>query len=149
MIRGRRGVSEVLGAIVIAILVLGMSASYILFEMERSERETFSLIDLIRRAERRQKILLSLIYYQVNDGQLEVFLYNFGDVSATPVKILTDVEVDSFEIYDASVGDGGLRLDVIPSETLVKLVLPVPSENTFSFVLVTEEGGIFVWEMML
>jgi len=149
MIRGRRGVSEVLGAIVIAVLVLGMSASYILFEMERSERETFSLIELIRRAERRQKILLSLIYYQVNDGQLEVFLYNFGDVSATPVKILTDVEVDSFEIYDASVGDGGLRLDVIPSETLVKLVLPVPSENTFSFVLVTEEGGIFVWEMML
>jgi len=149
VIRGRRGVSEVLGAIVIAVLVLGMSASYILLEMERSERETFSLIDLIRRAERRQKILLSLIYYQVNDGQLEVYIYNFGDVSVTPVKILTDVEVDLFEIYDASVNNGGLPLNEIPSETLVKLVLPVPSTDTFSFVLVTEEGGIFVWEMML
>jgi len=149
VIRGRRGVSEVLGAIVIAVLVLGMSASYILLEMERSERETFSLIDLIRRAERRQKILLSLIYYQVNDGQLEVYIYNFGDVSVTPVKILTDVEVDSFEIYDASVNNGGLTLNEIPSETLVKLVLPVPSTDAFSFVLVTEEGGIFVWEMML
>ena len=58
----RRGVSEVLGAIVIAVLVLSMSVSYVLLEMERSGRETHSLIDLIRRAERQQRQLLSLIY---------------------------------------------------------------------------------------
>jgi len=62
-LRRRRGVSEVLGAIVIAVLVLGMTASYVLLEMERSGRETHSITDLIRKAEKRQKQLLSLIYY--------------------------------------------------------------------------------------
>ena len=46
--RWRRGVSEVLGAIVIVVLVLGMTASYVLLEMERSGRETHSIIDLIK-----------------------------------------------------------------------------------------------------
>ena len=77
--RGRRGVSEVLGAIVIAVLVLSMSASYVLLEMERSGRETYSIIDLIRKAEKRQKQLLSLIYYQKKGSDLKIYIYNYGE----------------------------------------------------------------------
>ena len=116
--RCRRGVSEALGAIVIAVLVLGMTASYVLLEMERSGRETHSIIDLIRKAERSQKQLLSLIYYQRSGGNLKVYIYNYGDEASTPQRILTDRKVPLSEVSIWSM-DAGEACSSLPQPLVV------------------------------
>jgi len=143
----RRGVSEVLSAILIAVIVMGMSISYTLFEMERSERQTMSLIDLIRGAEIRQKQLLSLIYYYEEGGVLKVYIYNFGDVPSTPKRIFTDREVPLSEVTIKDPSSGELYDTILP-KTLVEIALPAPAEaGIFTLVILTEKGGIFSWEM--
>ena len=142
----RRGVSEVLGAIVMAVLVLGMTASYVLLEMERSGRETHSIIDLIRKAEKRQKQLLSLIYYQRSGGSLKVYIYNYGDEASTPQRILTDREVPLSQISMKNM-DAGEMCSSIPPKTLVELTLPDPASSNFTLVIITREGGVFSWRI--
>ena len=144
--RGRRGVSEVLGAIVVAILVLGMSVSYILLEMERAGRETYSIIDLIRKAERRQRQLLSLIFYRRQGSDLKLYIYNYGDEYSTPKRILTDREVPLSKVRMRNM-DTGEEVSSIPPKTLVELTLPAPSADSFTLVIITEEGGVFSWKI--
>ena len=146
MLRCRLGVSEVLGAIVITILVLGVSASYILLGMERSGGETLSIIELIRRAERRQNQLLSLIYYQRQNGDLKVYIYNYGDEPSTPKRIFADREIPLSKISIKNMDTGDL-IGNIPPKTLVELTMPSPSTEDFILVLITEEGGIFSWKI--
>jgi hypothetical protein len=93
MLKGRRGVSEVLGAILIAVIVMAMSATYVMLEAGRSTRETMSIVDLIRAAEKRQKQLLSLTYYYKQGDSLKLYIYNYGEESSTPKLILVDGEV--------------------------------------------------------
>ena len=145
--RGRRGVSEVLGAIVIAVLVLGMSASYVLLEMERSGREMYSIIDLIRKAEKRQKQLLSLIYYQKKGSDLKLYIYNYGEEPSTPQRILADREVPLSSVSMKNM-DTGKKCNSIPPKTLVELTIkPVPSPDSFTLVIITREGGVFSWKI--
>ena len=148
MMRGRRGASEVLGAIVIAVLVLGMSVSYVLLEMGRAGRETLSMIELLRRAERRQKQLLSLVFYRASGGSLYVYLYNFGEAEAALTRILTDREVPPSEATLRN-ADTGEVIDVIPPRILVELVIPAPSMDEFTLVLVTDAGGVFSWKLVI
>ena len=144
--RGRRGVSEVLGAIVIAVLVLSMSVSYVLLEMERAGRETYSIIDLIRKAEKRQKQLLSLIFYQKKGGNLKVYIYNYGEEYSTPKRILTDREVSLSSVSMKNM-DTGAAVSNIPPKTLVELTMPAPSTDSFTLVIITGEGGVFSWKI--
>lgn len=146
--RGRRGVSEVLGAIVIAVLVLSMSVSYVLFEIERSGRETLSIIELIRKAEKRQKQLLSLIYYQKKGSDLKVYIYNYGEEASTPQRILTDREVPLSSVSMKNM-DTGQACSSIPPKTLVELTMPAPSADSFTLVIITDEGGVFSWKISI
>jgi hypothetical protein len=107
----RRGVSEVLGAILIAVIVMGMSATYVTLEASRSKAETMSVVDLIRAAERKQRQLLSLIYYYKQGNNLKLYFYNYGSETSTPKLILADQEVvfwrtvwtfEWFEVTDSS-----------------------------------------------
>jgi len=145
-LRDRRGVSEVLGAIVIAVLVLSMSASYILLEMERSGKETYSIIDLIRKAEKRQKQLLSLIYYQKKGDNLKLYIYNYGEEPSTPQRILADREVPLSSVSMKNM-DTGKKCNSIPPKTLVELTMPAPASTSFTLVIITREGGIFSWKI--
>jgi hypothetical protein len=145
-LRRRRGVSEVLGALVIAVLVLSMSVSYVLLEMERSGRETQSIIELIRRAGKRQNQLLSLIYYQKKGGDLKVYIYNYGEETSTPERILTDREVPLSQVSIKDMDTGG-AISSIPPKTFVEVTLPAPSADSFTLVLITEEGGVFSWKI--
>jgi len=145
-LRGRRGVSEVLGAIVIAILVLGMSVSYVLLEMDRAGSETYSVVDLIRGAEKQQKQLLSLIYYRMQGGRLILYIYNYGEEPSTPQRIMTDKEVP-LSLVSMENMDTGDMISSIPPKTLVELTMPAPSADSLTLVMVTEEGGVFSWKI--
>ena len=60
---GRRGVSEVFGALLLAMVMLAVTVTYVTFELQRTSREVHGIVDLIRTAEKRQSVLLSLTYY--------------------------------------------------------------------------------------
>lgn len=113
MLRDKRAVSEVLGAVLIAVIVMAMSATYIMFEAGRSARETMGIVDLIRAAEKSQSQLLSLTYYYRQDSSLKLYVYNYGKETSTPKMILIDQEVVfwrtvwTFEWYEVTDSNGG------------------------------------------
>jgi len=153
MLKGRRGVSEVLGAILIAIIVISMSVTYVMFGLERSSRETTSIIELIRAAEKRQRQLLSLIYYHEQGNKLILYIYNYGEETSNITRILTnqDVPLDKIEMKDLS-SDTPINDQTINPKTLVELTILeaekyVP-DNDFNLVLFTEEGGIYSWRIV-
>lgn len=82
--KARRGLSEVVGAILIAAIVLAMSMSWFILGAERSSEQTTSMVDMLRSAAKSQQQSLSLAYYHKQDNNLNLFLYNYGTESSTP-----------------------------------------------------------------
>jgi len=115
MLRSKRGVSEVLGAILIALIVAAMSATYVMMEASQSAKKTMSIVDLIRAAEKRQKQLLSLTYYYKQNNSLKLYIYNYGEEDSTPKLLLVDGEIVfwrtvwTFEWYEISDSNGNFR----------------------------------------
>jgi|GEM_PF-3783786 len=146
MLKSKRGASEVLGAVLIAVIVMAMSATYVMFEAEKSTRETMGIVELIRAAEKRQKQLLSLTYYYKQGNDLKLYIYNYGEESSTPKMILTDQEVPLSSISMRNM-DTGAACNNIPPKTLVEITLPAPSQSTFTLALFTDEGGFYSWRI--
>jgi len=48
---GRRGVSEVFGALMLAMVMLAVTVAYVTFELQRTSREVHGIVDLIRTAD--------------------------------------------------------------------------------------------------
>jgi len=152
MLKNKRGTSEVLGALLIASIVISMSTVWLTFEASHATRRTMSVVNIIRAAERKQKQLLSLTYYYYdeNDGYLKLYIYNYGDEVSTPNRIITNREV-KFEIRDPNTGN---PIDSrIKPKTLVELAIEetyIPSgKDFFNLVLFTEEGGIYSWRIVV
>jgi hypothetical protein len=93
-LKGKRGVSEVVGAILIAVIVLAMSMSWVALEAGRSTEQTTSIVDMIRAAEKSQQQSLSLAYYYEQGNSLNLFLYNYGVENSTPQLALINQGVD-------------------------------------------------------
>ena len=146
MSKSRRGASEVLGAVLIAVIVMAMSATYVVFEAERSTRETMGIVELIRAAEKRQKQLLSLTYYHKQGNSLKLYIYNYGEEPSTPKMVLTDQEVPLSSISMRNM-DTGAACNSIPPKTLVEIALPAPDPATFTLALFTDEGGFYSWRI--
>jgi hypothetical protein len=83
-LQAKRGLSEVVGAILIAIIVLAMSMSWIILETQTTTKQTTSIIDIIRTASKSQTQSLSLAYYYKQDNNLHLYLYNYGTENSTP-----------------------------------------------------------------
>jgi len=166
MLKGRRGASEVLGALLIASLVITMSAAWLMLEANRSTRQTISVVDLIRAAGRKQRQLLSLTYYNMpgESGNLELYIYNYGEeVSTLKMVILTRKTSDGSEltsvVFDASDPNSRLSMwdentgqrlqrpyEILPKH-LVKITFNLGPAEEFVVVLLTDEGGIFSWKL--
>ena len=82
--KSKRGVSEVVGAILIAGIVLAMSMSWIMIEGDRSNEQTTSVVDMLRAATKSEQQSLSLTYYYKQANHLNLFLYNYGTENSTP-----------------------------------------------------------------
>lgn len=92
-LKGKRGVSEVVGAMLIAVIVLAMSMSWVALEAGRSTEQTTSIVDMIRAAEKSQQQSLSLAYYYKQGSNLNLFLYNYGTENSTPQLALINQNV--------------------------------------------------------
>lgn len=92
-LKAKRGVSEVVGAILIAVIVLSMSLSWAAMEAGRSNEQTTSIIDMMKIAEKSQQQSLSLVYYYEQGSNLNLFLYNYGTENSTPQLALINQNV--------------------------------------------------------
>ncbi len=92
-VKGRRGLSEVVGAILIAGIVLAMSMSWVMLEGERYSEQTTSMVDMLRAATKSQQQSLSLAYYYKQDNAVNLFLYNYGTENSTPKLALINQNV--------------------------------------------------------
>jgi hypothetical protein len=146
MSKGKRGASEVLGAIIITVIVMAMSATYVMLEAGRSTRETMGIVELIRAAEKKQKQLLSLTYYYKQGSSLKLYIYNYGDETSTPKMILIEQEVPLSSVSMRNM-DTDDTCNNIPPKILVEIALPAPDQSTFTLALFTEEGGFYSWRI--
>jgi hypothetical protein len=134
----RRAVSEIVGAVLIAMITIAMSVAYVVAGRSVAQSQTLSMVDLIRAAERRQRQLLSLTYYYKYGNNLDLYLYNYGNENATIKKLF----VGNFEVTDSRV----IGLTVVPKE-LKYVTFRCDQSGSLDVLLLTEEGGIFIWKI--
>lgn len=150
-----RGVSEVLGAFMVLIIVMGMAAVWLTVEAPRINRETMGIIEALRMAARRQRQLLSLLYYyKTSDAtpKLRLYVYNYGLEKSTIKEdkglIVAGQVVPraSITMVDADTGQA-IADYVINPKQVVMIEVNAPADEVFDVILQTEEGGLFIWEL--
>jgi len=134
----RRGASEIVGAIIVASITVGIAFLYAgrgLFEVQT---RTDSMADLLRKAAKAQRQLLTLSYsYRDGQGRFHAYIYNMGEDNSTiKVAVLGGVQ------YDNLVGV------VIQPGEMEELIFSNPPSPPTDLIIMTEEGGIFTWRIM-
>lgn len=151
----RRGVSEVLGAFMVLIIVMGMAAAWLTIEAPRISREAMGIIEALRMAARRQRQLLSLLYYyKTGDAapKLRLYIYNYGLEKST-IKgdkglIVAGQIVPRSSIIMVDAATGAAIIDyVINPKQIAMIEVNAPASGVFDVILQTEEGGLFIWEL--
>lgn len=151
----RRGVSEVTGALLIALVMISVAVAWLMLEAPRISRESMGVIEALRAAARRQRQLLSILYYyRTSDGKLRIYLYNYGSedstISGDKGIILAGSVVlrEQVVMKDAESGSSITDYKVRPRQT-VEMTFPSCPSGTFDLIIRTEEGGLFVWELKI
>jgi hypothetical protein len=134
----RRGASEVVGAIIVALITMGIAflyAGHALFEVQT---RADSMVDLLRRAAKAQRQLLTLSYsYRDGLGRLHVYIYNMGEDNST-IKIAVLGGAEHAGLVGAVIRPGEMR----------ELVFSNPPPSPTDLIIMTEEGGIFTWRIL-
>jgi hypothetical protein len=133
---GRRAVSEILGAILVAVITVAISVVYASAGAHTAESQALSMVDVIRAAERRQRQLLSLTYWYLEGSNLHLFIYNYGNENST---------IKALFVGDYNV-TGVVGVTVTPKE-LKEVSFTCPRSGLLDVVLLTREGGIFIWKI--
>jgi len=111
-----RAVSEIYGAILIALITLSISAAYIAFSSREAGEQTMTIVDMIRAAEKAQKQHLSLTYFCRHGDEVRFYIYNYGSENTTPKAVVFDEylvywraewEFEWFTISDSGGSFGG------------------------------------------
>lgn len=149
----KRGLSEIVGALLVSSIIIAMAVAWVAWESPTLTKQTLSIIEVIRAVEKRQSQLLSLLYYyrssEVNP-KLLLYIYNYGRVPATIKNVYIKGVLIAHErliVKDAASGRIITNYLIEPRETVEVTVLGAPVEDTLTILLLTEEGGMFVWEI--
>jgi len=104
----------------------------------------YGIIDQIRTAGRRQRQLLSLLYYYKDGlGNLVLYIYNYGAEDSTISRLFMkdgEVPISSITVKNAETNQP-LQGRVIPPKVLAEVRVPNAPSGTYVVFLMTEEGG--------
>jgi len=145
----RRGASEMLGAILVAVITIVMAVAYAGYGLTQAQTQTASISDVLRASARAQRQLLSLSYYYRSGTNLYAYIYNMGSEPSTLKTVFVGSKnvTDAMQLVDAITGASiGY---VIPPKTLVKLSVPDIPTGQLDILVITKEGGVFVWRLNL
>lgn len=138
----RRGVSEVVGAFLMALIMMGIAAAWVTFEAPRISRESMGIVEALRMAARRQRQLLAILYYyKTSDStpKLKVYIYNYGSedstISGDRGIVLAGLVVPREQVVmkDAESGAAITDYKIKPRQT-VEITFPCPS-RVFDLIL--------------
>jgi hypothetical protein len=157
----RNAVSEMLGAILIALITISMAVTYVSLAGQSASRQAMSLCDLMRVVQKRQRQLLSLAYWSVDgSGRVHLYIYNYGKENATIWDPVTKqygyiyvqgsrVKVQMYEVR-APAHRPMSDSEAIRPGILVDISFTPPSQSpTLDILLWTGEGAFFVWKISL
>ena len=146
----RRGISEVAGVVLMSLVVASISLVWLATQGPLLTMQASSIIDQLRAAERRQRQLLSLLYYfKDGAGNLVLYIYNYGAEDSTASRLFVgdgEVDLGSVTVKNAETNQPlpGLR---IPPKVLAEVKIPSAPSGRYIVFLMTEEGGRFAWEV--
>ncbi len=151
MLVRRRAASEVLGAILVAAITMAMSAAYAGYALTQTRIQTASISDALRSSARAQRQLLSLSYYYSDgQGRLHIFMYNMGGEESTLRTVIVGsarYDAPNIEMKDAVTGRS-ISNCKIAAKQLVEVTVP-GQQGQIDLLVLTEEGGIFIWRLNL
>jgi hypothetical protein len=137
----RRAASEIVGAILIAIITASISVAYAFWGGTAVSQQASSIVDVIRQATSRQRQLLSLLHAR-RGTSLELYICNYGTEPSTPERVYVNGQLGSFQLYDMV---SKTSCDAINPKRIVRLTLSDPGTPTVDVILVTNCGGIYTW----
>jgi flagellin-like protein len=142
-----RGVSELVGALVLIAVNLSAGAVMLRLYSRRAGLASSGILQASRLQERRMRQLLSLVhsYDDPSSGTCVFYLYSYGSEPVTLERVLvneTEVRPALTDTYT------GLPLEnlTIPSGTLARMVVSRPGEPR-QLTLLTSLGAIYSWRL--
>jgi hypothetical protein len=151
--RARSGSSEVLGAVLVAVITMGAFSVYASYALNQTSNEAQSVVQSLRKGTLKQGQLLSVVYHwekvQGTSTQVKISLYNYGyaDVSVKYV-FIDGVPQNSFSLFALD----GKRVSAIKVGSVTNLVVDVPyavnpivSGQSYEAVLVTDDNLVYSW----
>ncbi|MGC9069125.1 MAG: hypothetical protein ACP5IZ_09160 [Thermoprotei archaeon] len=150
-----RGVSEVLGVVIVLLVTIVASVFVILWGFRGGHETATSIMEMYQRGQVRQGELLSFVGHEESISGtttvISVWVYNYG---SQPVKILylfiDNKTQNSFSLYD----DSGNPVDSIKPGTMTKIVVNVPyivngvQQGTFyNFFIYTTDDLAYAWRI--
>jgi len=154
----RRGASEMLGAILVAVITVAMAVAYAGYGLTQAQTQMASISDVLRASARAQRQLLSLSYYYRSgaDGKLYAYIYNMGsEVSTLKTVVVGSSKYDMSNPMDCQyvqMKDACTRQSIgnyaIQPKELVELSVTAPA-GQLDLLVMTDEGGIFIWRLNL
>lgn len=145
----RKAVSEVLGILLVTTIITTVSLAYLAFAVQNTSVQVSSFSDVIKQAQRKVSILLSLTYYEKKGDTIHLYIYNYGTLDAKIFQLYVQGDrVRSFMVRDMNtgniIGDGR-----IPVGKLVDLYFTGNLSGETEIFLVTEEFTTFSWKITL
>ena len=145
----RRAVSEVVGVLVVAAIIVAASVAYLTYGVHSMGSQSSALSDAMRQAQRRANILLSLTYYEKSGGTIHLYIYNYGILDAKIDQLYVQGNrITAFTVKDMDTGQviSGKK---IPASRLVDLYFTRNLSGEVDIFLVTRELATFSWKISL
>ena len=141
----RRGVSEVVGALLMMGVILAAAIVYLSFAVNQTSMQSSTIADVLKRARENQEQLISLVYYYVDyvneSMEVHMLIYNYGthDVIVSQSIALT---ASGYEMI------ADLAPNLFGRKQLVDAVFtnPLPEQPT-EIVFVTQTGAVYAFTL--
>ncbi len=144
MSRKRRGISEILSAVILIMAVVASMAIYVSLSRERLFVNTFSVSEVLKNSEDKATELITKVLVTKNEKNSTAYLINYGFKNVTIAKVFVDGNktAQQFDVFLLS----GVELKekvlpVLPTNSAVKLFV----NQTFSdhITMITESGRVY------
>ncbi|MGH9933620.1 MAG: archaellin/type IV pilin N-terminal domain-containing protein [Nitrososphaerales archaeon] len=147
MSRKRRGISEILSAVILIMVVVASMAIYVSLSRERIFVNTLSVGEALKNSEDKATELITKILVTKTEQNSTAYLINYGFKNVTIAKVLVDgnktaQQFNTFLLSDMNFAKPlGKVLPVLPTNSTVKLFV----NQTFAdrIIMITENGRTY------
>ena len=147
MSRKRRGISEILSAIILIMAVVASMAIYVSLSRERIFVNTFSVSEALKNSEDKATELITKVLVTKTEQNSTAYLINYGFKNVTIAKVFVDGNKTAQQFNTFLLSDVNFEkpldkvLPVLPTNSTVKVFV----NQTFSdhITMITESGRVY------